>query len=273
MNTFKIVQSFTFNFQCRKTLVSMCEIDLQIFVKGGTIFMTNNQIQYWKLQQDRANLLEQRRHNIETERIGSNTLQETARHNIAGESQASSVLQETARHNVANEQLDIGKLSETGRHNVETESIQNAANLINRFRAQSENANRKTELYEQQRSNRSKESETRRHNLSQEALTEFKNVVDQTYNQAMIRDRERGRELEAQKLEDQWNEWTRQFELNRDKYATSLDQWQREQLTDNVHWGVGEISDLFQSFLRFGSKSTRERSNYNEQKNKQKSIN
>lgn len=212
--------------------------------------MTNNQIQYWKLQHDRSVLAETQRHNVETEKLGVDTLKETSRHNVAGERHNVNVLSENSRHNLATEKVDIGKLAETNRHNLAEESIRDAANLINKFVASSTNTNRLTELYEQQRSNRSREAETERHNRSLEALDQFKTIVQRNYNNAMIEDRAQGRELEAQKLEDQWDEWTRQFEFNREKYATELDKWQREMLIENNQWLGDKVVDIFKSFLR-----------------------
>lgn len=62
--------------------------------------MTNNQINYWNLQ-------ETKRHNVVSE-------DELKRHNIAGES-------ETNRHNVQQEYIGFGNLAETTRHNKATE--------------------------------------------------------------------------------------------------------------------------------------------------------
>lgn len=212
--------------------------------------MTNNQIQYWRLMHDRANLRETQRHNVVSERQNEMDLSEKSRHNRAAEEVSTGSLAESQRHNQAQERLDIGKLAETSRHNVVDEAIKQFSNATNRFAAQATASVRRDELSEQQRSNRTKESETERHNRSTEALEEFRNVVQQVYNNAMIEDRAQGRELEAQELEDQWNEWTRQYEFNREKWATELDKWQRDRLVDNIHWGVGELSDIFQSFLR-----------------------
>lgn len=212
--------------------------------------MTNNQIQYWKLQQDRSALAETQRHNLETEKLGVATLNETSRHNVAGEQHNVSVLSESNRHNLASEKLDIGKLAETNRHNLVEESLKDAANLINRFVASTNNSNKLTELYEQQRSNRSREAETERHNKALEALDQFEAIVEQNYKSAMIADRAKGRELEAQKIEDQWDQWYWDYQLNKTKYITELDKWQREKNIDNIQWGVGELVDLFKTILR-----------------------
>lgn len=212
--------------------------------------MTNNQIQYWKLQHDKSVLAETQRHNVETERLGVDTLRETSRHNVAGERHNVNVLTESGRHNLATERLDIGKLAETNRHNLAEESIKNAANLINKFVASSTNTNRLTELYEQQRSNRSREAETERHNKSLEALEQWRTIVQRNYNDAIIEDRSKGRELEAQKLEDQWEEWDRRFEFDKEKYATELDKWQREKAMDSITWFGDKIVDIYKTFMR-----------------------
>ena len=114
--------------------------------------MTNNQISY-------ANYLEQKRHNLATEKVSSDTLSESARHNLASENISQSTLSETIANNLrnydvnvtkndiqslANDQLnirEIAKLSETirnnltnyletNRHNMRTEEIQTMANTI-----------------------------------------------------------------------------------------------------------------------------------------------
>lgn len=76
--------------------------------------MTTNQINYWKLQEDK-------RHNQASE-------SETARHNVVTERQKNSdidisraSLAENARHNVVNEQLNRVQYEENARHNRQQE--------------------------------------------------------------------------------------------------------------------------------------------------------
>lgn len=94
--------------------------------KGGNS-MTNNQIQYWSLQEtkrhNQAGESENIRHNVAAET-------ETGRHNLATEQVDISKLNETVRHNQATEQFNISSLQETKRHNVETERTANRSNEI-----------------------------------------------------------------------------------------------------------------------------------------------
>lgn len=80
--------------------------------------MTQNQINYWNLQElKRHNVVgegETNRHNLVTER-------ETGRHNLATENIDISKLAETSRHNRAGEKIEAGKLSESARHNLVSE--------------------------------------------------------------------------------------------------------------------------------------------------------
>nr|AVX53554.1 putative ORF1 [Marmot picobirnavirus] len=223
--------------------------------------MTNNQIQYWKLQHEKSTLAENVRHNLATEDQARLELRETGRHNVAGEQQAINVLHETQRHNKQVENTDISRLAETKRHDISTEAIQQFKNQIDRFYQRAQVNARLGELSEQQRTNRVKETETERHNRAVEVLDEFKNVVQSTYNQAIIDARAEERELEADKLAFDKDKWLEEYNLNRDKWLTSLEQWQREKLTQTVEWGVGELSDIFQSFLRFNRNNN---TNYNQ---------
>lgn len=59
---------------------------------------------------------EQQRHNLQSELLGRDTLNESIRHNV-------SVENETSRHNRQTEALGWGTLQEQRRHNVATESI------------------------------------------------------------------------------------------------------------------------------------------------------
>lgn len=81
--------------------------------------MTNNQIQYWNLQEAKrhnfAGEEETSRHNKVTESVDIGQLAETSRHNRVTEN-------ETSRHNQATEGIDVAKLHETSRHNMEAEA-------------------------------------------------------------------------------------------------------------------------------------------------------
>jgi len=109
--------------------------------------MTNNQIQYWKYQEDK-------RHNLESESLGRDTLGETKRHNIADESVKWFSATEQKRHNVVSE-------GETERHNRADESVK-------WFTAQ-----------ENQRHNLVYEAENERHNRTSEANQVY--ATDRSY--------------------------------------------------------------------------------------------
>lgn len=104
--------------------------------------MTANQINYWRLQEDK-------RHNVtsenETGRHNQATEKETGRHNLAVEG-------ETNRHNLQTEQVDIGKLNESVRHNYQTEALG------------------RDQLSETIRHNQTTENETKRHNVADETI-------------------------------------------------------------------------------------------------------
>lgn len=131
--------------------------------------MTQNQINYWKLQEDsrhnQASETETNRHNVQQEGIDLSALAETSRHNRAGEAETQrhnvaaegetarhnrstegidlGRLTETARHNVASENIDLGQLSESSRHNQAAEALSRYQNQTNRL-AQAEEARHNT---------------------------------------------------------------------------------------------------------------------------------
>jgi hypothetical protein len=76
--------------------------------------MTNQQIQYWSIQ-------EQKRHNIASEEQNWYSIKEAQRHNIVSEDLGFKNLAETSRHNVVSESLGFANLAETSRHNRATE--------------------------------------------------------------------------------------------------------------------------------------------------------
>lgn len=78
--------------------------------------MLQTQVNYWTL-------MENQRHNLESERLGFSTLEETKRHNLATEQLGFQTLQETGRHNVATENLGFANLDETKRHNLVGEQL------------------------------------------------------------------------------------------------------------------------------------------------------
>lgn len=111
--------------------------------------MLQAQVNYWNLVEQKrhnqateklgfdtleyqyADLHERTRHNQVSEQLGFETLHETVRHNMVSESQQWYSLNEQARHNRATESLGIANLNEVIRHNVVTEGYQGEANRIN----------------------------------------------------------------------------------------------------------------------------------------------
>lgn len=100
--------------------------------------MTHNQIDYWKLQEEkRSNIAnetenarhnkayesEVSRHNIATETLQLGSLNETIRSNKAREGLTAAANAEIARHNVASENLQAGTLGESVRHNQQMEAL------------------------------------------------------------------------------------------------------------------------------------------------------
>lgn len=100
--------------------------------------MTHNQIEYWKLQEEkrsnitnetenarhnRATETEASRHNVAVETLQLGSLNETIRSNKAREGLTAAANAEQARHNVASENLQAGVLAESLRHNQQMESV------------------------------------------------------------------------------------------------------------------------------------------------------
>nr|AVX53526.1 putative ORF1 [Marmot picobirnavirus] len=106
--------------------------------------MTQNQINYWKLQEDtRHNLAgeaETSRHNQKQEGIDISNLAETSRHNVVSEQELgrhNRVAEgETVRHNRAQEGIDLSRLGETVRHNQAVEGTTRYANVTGRLSQQ-----------------------------------------------------------------------------------------------------------------------------------------
>lgn len=134
--------------------------------------MTKNQIEYLKYKEtQRANQAQEaelNRANVERERQGQVSLDETSRHNLANEGHQAQVLLEQTRHNQAQE-------SEAARHNQATEKITELSfNETKRANLAREELQRQSNE-EQRRSNLAREAETLRANLTREAETERAN--------------------------------------------------------------------------------------------------
>lgn len=78
--------------------------------------MTQNQINY-------ARIVEDRRHNLATERQSAIELAETQRHNVYSEGVSNRSLTEQGRHNLATESLSWYGAQETARHNLRSEDL------------------------------------------------------------------------------------------------------------------------------------------------------
>lgn len=126
--------------------------------------MTHNQIEYWKLQEQKrsnaANERENARHNVASE-------VETNRSNLAKETISAGTLAEDMRHNRAGE-------SETYRHNMANENEATRSNKAREFETWRSNLAREIET---QRSNLAKESETNRSNVANEAIKSQSNRI------------------------------------------------------------------------------------------------
>lgn len=100
--------------------------------------MTHNQIEYWKLQEEkrsnitnetetarhnRAYEAETSRHNVAVETLQLGSLNETIRSNKAREGLTAAANAEQARHNVASEHLQSSSIAESVRHNQQMESV------------------------------------------------------------------------------------------------------------------------------------------------------
>ena len=124
--------------------------------------MTHNQIEYWKLQEEkRSNIAnetenarhnkayesEVSRHNVATETLQLGSLNETIRSNKAREGLTAAANAEIARHNVASENLQAGTLGESIRHNQQMEAMsQGQLQLGQDTLSESQRHNQATEL-------------------------------------------------------------------------------------------------------------------------------
>lgn len=143
--------------------------------------MTKNQIEYAKLIEARRSNLSQEQLTKERDQvnkmIGLGTLDETRRSNQAREV-------ETARHNVEQERLGGRTLDETSRHNLQTEDIArqqvqelNRHNLQTEFVSKGELGVHQGQLQETRRSNVAREVETTRSNVAREVETHRNNAA------------------------------------------------------------------------------------------------
>lgn len=157
--------------------------------------MTYNQIEYWKLQENkRANQANE----TETSTHNRNTEYETGRHNRATEQIDLSKLAETTRHNKVTEHQGYLTIAETGRHNRATEGETTRSNLSNEAIKRANLGLGYSQLSETSRANRAQEylkgvdlsinqgylSEQVRHNMNNESISRFNADSQAALNQA-----------------------------------------------------------------------------------------
>lgn len=210
--------------------------------------MTTNQFQYAQLsEQKRANLareLENKRHDVETEGLTLQQINETVRHNMSQESLDAYRNWETSRHNLATEglgyaNLELGyrNLDETNRHNVATEGIQSRqASVSERLAMETARHNVAMEK-QQQEANRISDYRARNdvhHNqrqdvaAAQNAETNRMNAVSQ-----------------GKRVSYDYSLGQQRQELNEAEYESSVIQKDREFNRDNRRWFV----DYMQQYL------------------------
>lgn len=165
--------------------------------------MTNNQIQYWKLQHDKDVLLETNRHNLATEQVDKLKHEENVRMNKVTSGLTEQQLSETKRRNLATEQIDISKLAESARQANQTanvnmfkntyEHLDRVANLhesgrqadqtasVNMFKNTYEHLDRAANLKETVRNHMAVEDLERTSNSIRQMVAE----VDKAYKSAM----------------------------------------------------------------------------------------
>lgn len=203
--------------------------------------MTTNQFQYAQLsEQKRANLareLENRRHDVETEGLTLQQINETVRHNMSQETLDAYRNWETTRHNIASEglgyaNLELGyrNLDETNRHNVATEGIQSRqATVSEKLAAETARHNVAMEK-QQQEANRI--SDYRAHNEvyhnQRQDVAAAKNAETNRINA----DTQRRRTSYDYSMDQQ------RQQLEEDKYKSSVIQKDREYNRDNRRWFV-----------------------------------
>lgn len=140
--------------------------------------MTHNQIEYWKLQEQKrsnlANESETNRSNVarESENYRHNTATEaeTYRHNTVGEAQVWSAQAESKRHNLVTESQTWSSQAEAKRHNLASENLTAEGLDVQRQRNADLAWKEATDVLLHNESNR----ETQRHNRAQETTDQFK---------------------------------------------------------------------------------------------------
>lgn len=175
--------------------------------------MTQNQINYWKLQEERRSNLAQEG---ETKRSNLAKEAETNRSNIAKET-------ETHRSNVANEGVAFGNLSETQRSHQAQESISLQGLAEQARHSQAVEA-------EEHRSNLARETENMRHNVAMEGETRRSNIANEVLTGTKIaKDAALGT---AQLVEDRRQNAVRN---NIDMYRATTDRMKLDKPSDTIN--------------------------------------
>jgi hypothetical protein len=147
--------------------------------------MTQNQINYWRLQEEKRSHLatesETQRSNLakEAENYRSNLAKETETHrsNVVNEGVAFGNLNESVRSHTAQEDIANRELSELMRHQLVTEAETNRSNIA-----------RELENY---RHNSAVEAETRRANIVYETLEGTRQAENALYHQQTLAEQKR----------------------------------------------------------------------------------
>lgn len=135
--------------------------------------MTRNQIDYWSLQETKANNL---RNWNETVRSNKAREYETNRHNLATEDLGNRNLMEITRHNRATEYVEQGKLAETRRSNLAREAETNRSNMAQEAISRDSNKYKREAL-----------AETKRSNVANEQIRQATNYLGQTQLRETVR--------------------------------------------------------------------------------------
>nr|AVX53321.1 putative ORF1 [Marmot picobirnavirus] len=141
---------------------------------GKRCVMTNTQVAYWQMQNEREKLAEQKRSNTAQEALKGRELDELVRSNTARETETnrSNVVREieTQRSNQAQERetnrANMAREAETTRSNWAKETETRRANVARETETTRSNLAKEIENY---RSNSARERETQRHNMAEES--------------------------------------------------------------------------------------------------------
>lgn len=164
--------------------------------------MTQNQLKWFELS-------EGRRHNLATEKVNSDTLEETRRHNVADEG---------TKWFSARSSDVIGRSQAAAAHRQAGASESNA--VTNRMNAYT----RQGELAETSTHNRNVEAETMRHNIVGETQEDRSlNQKDRGYNQKDIEIALQDRSLDLQEAKNEINRRYYEGKITNERWKMALD--------------------------------------------------